>query len=219
MELKQRIIGLIVLLSLGVILVPLIFDSETVIKPDAATATQATLPTPKLSVASPAVKPSQAATQAQTQPATRPTIQPGKYGISAEKILEHQSQSMAYTESEVQELEDQEDEESSIAEMDAENVKQHSKNSKHSAKMNLADSSSGPWMIQLGVFSELANAKQLVNNLKSKGFKAFVEQDKKNHHVHRVFIGPEQDRDEADKMVAQLDLKHHIKSIVTRYKR
>lgn len=262
MEMKQRIIGLIVLLALGVILVPLIFDSETVIKPTriaVAESTQTKNPAPTLN--------NEAAPNKNFSPAPS-IIQPGAIEASANRMLEHQSQiSSPFALNEPQDFEDREEEElksdvdNQIAneeELQAElnsiedhpqseastttlaikkndgknaadkkfaptvNVAQKNKEPQHSTALQKnkapVSSAKGDWAVQLGSFSEVANANNLVSDLKSKGFNAFTERDRNNKSRHRVLIGPEVDRETADAVVAKLNQQHQIKSIVVRYR-
>jgi cell division septation protein DedD len=74
------------------------------------------------------------------------------------------------------------------------------------------------WTIQLGSFSEKANANKLVTQLQSKGFHAFAEQDELKKNVHRVLIGAEVDRAVADQIVVKLQNQLNIKGIVVRYR-
>lgn len=282
MEMKQRIIGLIVLLALGVILVPLIFDSETVIKPSRVAVAETKNPEATLNLTAP---PNKNFTPAPS------IIQPGAIEASANRMLEHPSQSSAFAFNEPQDFDDREDDElksdveNQIAneeELQAEfnSAEDHPQPEastkdlafkKNDAK-NLADkklphplnlaqknkelqpstavrknyesqlstvvqkgnesklsavaqkskashtSAQGNWAIQLGSFSEVANANNLVSDLKSKGFNAFTERHHNNKSRHRVLIGPEADRESADAIVAKLDQQHHIKSIVVRYR-
>ena len=218
MEMKQRIIGLVVLVALGVILVPLIFDSETVLKPDAVTA---------------------AAAQATTNKTLPHSIQPGQIEASADKILDHQPPMTAFAQTEPQDFEDRDEEESTVADLRDKTADNENEPLEREAPVKLTsaksavqkaavlksttghDESLAPvvWAIQLGVFSEAANANKLVAELKSKGFHAFVAHDNNQKNVHRVLIGPEKDRAVADETVAQLASEHHINSIVVRYKR
>lgn len=258
MEMKQRIIGLIVLLALGVILVPLIFDSETVIKPTRVAIAETKNSEPTLNLTA---TPNKNFTPAPS------IIQPGAIEASANRMLEHPSQSSAFAFNEPQDFDDRDEDElksdvdNQIANEEelqseiksVENQPQPEASTKDisikkfSAK-NLADkklapslkmaqknkepqpsialpknkaarsSAQGDWAIQLGSFSEVANANNLVDDLKSKGFKAFTESDRNNKSRHRVLIGPEVDRETADAIVAKLYQQHHMKSIVVRYR-
>jgi cell division septation protein DedD len=77
----------------------------------------------------------------------------------------------------------------------------------------------GVWVVQLGSFSDISNAKKLVSDLKSKGFNAFAQSDDSRKNVHRVFIGPEHERATAEKTVAHLQDHLHIQGIIVRYRR
>lgn len=235
MDMKQRIIGVVVLLALGVILLPLIFDSETVIKPSSRVAAESTIPAPKESVASTALP------NKNFSPAPA-IIQPGAIEASADKMLEHQYQSTPMGMNEAQDFEDRDDDESSNADIQDEIAKEEESaplskksietvrprvqaNREKNVKNLVVQERKNPtqpinkhgnWIIQLGSFSDVSNANKLVADLKSKGFSAFTERDHNNKNRHKVLIGPEEDREDADRTVAKLETQHHIKSIVVR---
>jgi len=235
MDMKQRIIGLVVLLAFGIILVPLLFDSETVIKPTPKLATRAPKPVPKMSVATAAIP--SAIPKKNFTPAPS-IIEPGAIEASAEKMLEHQHQTNTFVLNEPQDVEEHEEEDSEHADL-REQIAQEEKSAPVSQKpvetirpslperklvvqekqIFTSHTQQGNWVIQLGSFSEVSNANKLVAELKSKGFTAFTEQDHKNKNRHRVLIGPEEDRTLADKTVAKLEKQFHIKSIVVRVQR
>jgi DedD protein len=71
-------------------------------------------------------------------------------------------------------------------------------------------SATGMWAVQLGSFSNEANAERLAANLRKQGHAAFLS------HVstadgprHRVRIGPQKDRDAADAVAARLKSEGH----------
>lgn len=291
MEMKQRIIGIIVLVALAILLVPLIFDSEVA------------LPPPNhLPVANaPPIK-----NQQKTVAYQAPTIKPAQIQESSDKTLLHSTKDL--TTSDTNDSEDHEsfatnedDPQTPSPEDDLldkpvpqepqnhpilpkENVvtaKETSSNSKSTSddlvkeaalkiaiqkensekmiatkkiadkqnskvnalqhreftlssdkpkKQNIGNSiilkqnehivaGTGAWAIQLGSFSEIANANKLANHLKSKGFNAFTERDKLRNNVHRVLVGPAHDRNTAEKTMAQLKSNLNIQGIVVRYKR
>ena len=68
-----------------------------------------------------------------------------------------------------------------------------------------AASSSGMWAVQLGSFSNKANAEKLAADLRKQGYAAFLSQLKTSSgQLHRVRIGPQKDRESADAMAAKL---------------
>ena len=77
-----------------------------------------------------------------------------------------------------------------------------------------ASSTTGMWAVQLGSFSNKANAEKLAADLRKQGYAAFLSQlDTDSGTLHRVRIGPQKDRDAAEAMAARL-LKVDIKGQV-----
>jgi DedD protein len=77
-----------------------------------------------------------------------------------------------------------------------------------------ASSTTGMWAVQLGSFSNKANAEKLAADLRKQGYAAFLSQlDTSSGPLHRVRIGPQKDRDAAEAMAARL-LKVDIKGQV-----
>jgi len=76
------------------------------------------------------------------------------------------------------------------------------------------------WMIQVGSFSHNENAEKLVQQLRAKSFAADIEQvSVKGNVLFRVLIGPEVDRNKAEKLlqsvnaeVKQLNIEGTLKS-------
>jgi DedD protein len=61
------------------------------------------------------------------------------------------------------------------------------------------------WAVQLGSFSDKANAENLAANLRKQEYAAFLSQLMKNGTaLHRVRVGPQQDRQSAEAMAAKL---------------
>jgi DedD protein len=66
-------------------------------------------------------------------------------------------------------------------------------------------SSSGMWAVQMGSFSSKANAEKLAADLRKQGYAAFLSQVKTSSgQLHRVRIGPQKDRESAEAMAAKL---------------
>ncbi len=301
MEMKQRIIGIIVLVALAVLLVPLIFDSEVALPPPNH------LPVANATVKQPANN------EQKTVAYQAPTIKPAQIQQASDKTLVHNTQfSKASTTNEINEHEDivveddnqipysddeildkpekpaetaqntetnilpkepsptkepapaketankakssndelvkeaalklaiqKEDsqkrdttdiqnhrqfkftsEKSEETKIVSEKIKSQNKlaNLKTKQKTHVA-STSGGWVIQLGSFSEQANANKLANRLKSKGFNAFTERDRSRKNIHRVLVGPSQDRIAAEKTLAQLKNDANIHGIIVRVQR
>jgi cell division septation protein DedD len=76
-------------------------------------------------------------------------------------------------------------------------------------------SSTGGWMVQLGVFSIQANAERLAQELKSQGFRALVsENGGGGRPLWRVRAGPVAERAAAEQLSAKLRAAGHAGSIV-----
>lgn len=67
-------------------------------------------------------------------------------------------------------------------------------------------SSTGMWAVQLGSFSNEANAERLAADLRQQGFAAFLSKlETGNGELHRVRVGPQRDREAAETMLARLE--------------
>ncbi|MGB5580120.1 MAG: SPOR domain-containing protein [Woeseia sp.] len=66
-------------------------------------------------------------------------------------------------------------------------------------------STTGMWAVQLGSFSNKANADRLAAELRGKGYAAFLSQTNDGGKaLHRVRVGPQKDRDSAETIAARL---------------
>ena len=78
-----------------------------------------------------------------------------------------------------------------------------------------AASSTGMWAVQLGSFSNRENAERLAADLREDGYAAFLSGlDTANGQLHRVRIGPQQDRDAAESVAASLTRSGHSGQVV-----
>jgi DedD protein len=76
-------------------------------------------------------------------------------------------------------------------------------------------SSTGGWMVQLGVFANYANANRLAEELKSQGFHALVsENGAGGRPLWRVRAGPVAERAAAEQLSARLRAAGHAGSVV-----
>ena len=74
------------------------------------------------------------------------------------------------------------------------------------------------WVVQVGSFEQRANANQLRDKLRHKGFAAFVEPRKDSHDkVYRVRVGPELKRPTAEDLQKKLLKQEKLKGIVMQY--
>ena len=75
------------------------------------------------------------------------------------------------------------------------------------------------WVIQAGSFSNRSNADKLTQQLRNKGFSAFVEQaEVQGKTVARVLVGPEADRRLAEQLMARLNRELKASKLVGKLK-
>jgi DedD protein len=76
-------------------------------------------------------------------------------------------------------------------------------------------SETGMWAVQLGSFSNQANAERLAAELRKQGYAAFLSQLKTaDGSLHRVRIGPQKDRDSAEAVAAKLKAAGQASQVV-----
>ncbi len=70
-----------------------------------------------------------------------------------------------------------------------------------------SESATGMWAVQIGSFSNKANADRLAAGLREKGYAAFLSQVKTDNggELHRVRIGPQKDRASAEAVASKLE--------------
>lgn len=75
------------------------------------------------------------------------------------------------------------------------------------------------WVIQVASLSAQAAATKLRDQLQAEGYRAYVRAvPMASGTIHRVFIGPKQDKTEAIAIKAQLDKRHKVNSLVLPFK-
>jgi DedD protein len=74
------------------------------------------------------------------------------------------------------------------------------------------------WALQVGSFSNETNALVMRDQLRAKGYKAYVETvAQKNGEAFKVRIGPDLDKSRLEKLANQLASKENIKSIIVKH--
>lgn len=74
------------------------------------------------------------------------------------------------------------------------------------------------WAVQLGVFSQLANARDLQQRANAAGFHAILQSSTHGGtQQHRVFVNPKLDRIDAEATAAEVHRKLGVDGYVTRY--
>lgn len=76
-------------------------------------------------------------------------------------------------------------------------------------------STTGMWAVQLGSFGNEANAERLAADLRKQGFAAFLsELNTAEGALHRVRVGPQKDREDAEAMAERLGRAGHKGQVV-----
>jgi DedD protein len=74
------------------------------------------------------------------------------------------------------------------------------------------------WVVQLGSFSSQTNAENLILNLQSEGYPAYIEEiTVESGSVFRVRVGPEISKSSAEITLTELDEKFSLKGILLQY--
>ena len=77
------------------------------------------------------------------------------------------------------------------------------------------ESTTGMWAVQLGSFSNQANAERLAADLRKEGYAAFLSQlNTGSKDLHRVRVGPQKDRASAESVAAKLSAAGHKGQVV-----
>jgi DedD protein len=79
-----------------------------------------------------------------------------------------------------------------------------------------ASAAAGGWTVQVGSFSEEANAKRQADRVASYGYKAAVSRSSVNGRVtHRVRVGPQESRSQAEAVASSLSAHGFVAQVVT----
>lgn len=190
-QVKQRIIGAIVLVSLGVIFIPMLLNSERSLD-DGMPVFGSNIPD----------KPHYITDKEQIAPVagSNAMIIKSQPDFDARVIDEHTPKTKKKVVA-------------SFAKIDSKNKETTSK--KKTVSNTQTKKTAKAWAIQVGSFTERKNAFSLRNKLRSKKFTAFVESvETKKGQVFRVRVGPEIKRAEAEKIQKKLLAELKIKGLV-----
>lgn len=224
-KLKHRIVGGLVLFSVAVIAVPLLFDSEQSKKTVSLSETavppnpQAKLKTIDIPVVDkwsgktmPDVVPEPIVSSQEEPPknlinpvvAQQPTVKPDPEPTQAKKVVPKEVQS--------------EEKPPVVA---AQKPRQVSEPAKVETKPKLVTipERGKAWVVQVGSFSERANAERLRDKLIKSGYRAFVSQSRsKNRTVVRVRVGPELLKENAVKLSRKLQKELSMQTMVVEHR-
>ena len=187
-DLKQRIVGGVVIICVLAIFLPVILHKP---KNEAVQSVPMTIPQPQsvsqLSLQLPAQQPSnvqQAAAVIKSTPATKLA--------QAERAITQPQQA-------------QSDHQSPVAKI-------------NTRILQAAVTTPQAWVVQLGSFSQRANVQRLVKQLRHHGFDAYTRtQAHGTQSITQVFVGPEISRDTINKINKKLLSQFHLQGVVRKY--
>lgn len=92
--------------------------------------------------------------------------------------------------------------------------------SNHPADKNLSQLKTAAWVVQMGSFKNKSNAQRLANQLRAKGYKAFMHNAKSAHGEERtqVYVGPEYKKVAAAELATKLEEVSKLHGIIVHYK-
>jgi DedD protein len=191
---KRRVVGTIVLLALALIILPQLFDGEGSYQP-----------------------------QVQSRIPERPiiTLLPEPQQVRPVMIGDLQSPSVG-AEAESVELTERaaDSDESEPARVDsAASVTNLSTDTDSRPTLNAAGLPDG-WVVQLGTFGDLDNARKLLTDLLAKGYKAYERRSLRDEReMSTILVGPVIVKAEAERLLTELAAALDLKPLIKRYER
>lgn len=209
-NLKQRLVGAVVLISLAVIFLPLVFDGQ---QQRIDTAPYAIPEKPVISIVAPDVKPLEQEVAVHAKAIS--TVEAERAALESQgDQFEHQPESVAQpVESPAVAIASPgTSSEAYIAQ--EKKVDQELQGKPVEQTVDLADA----WMIQVGAFSSRDNAMGLQDKLKAGGYPAFVRTSKGASTIlYKVYVGPEIRRAQLESQKAELEAKFKLKALILKY--
>jgi len=211
-QIKQRVIGAIVLVSLGVIFIPMLLNSERSLD-DGMPVFGSNIPDKPEYISKPA--------QTNSQSTSSPIIIKSQADFESRVIIDERSGDAKNTGQKSVGQKKVVSKESKDSSTKTANSTKQAKKASAAKQIITAKAQPGAkqsvkaWAIQVGSFSDKSNAFKLRNKLRKSKFTAFVESVKtKKGQVYRVRVGPEIKRTEAEKVQKKLVARLKIKGLV-----
>ncbi len=215
-NLKQRIVGALVLVSLAVIFLPLVFDRQ---RQRIDTAAYAIPEKPALTITAPDATPLEQEARAEYQT------------IASVEAARAEQDAASGANAITDQLPTATDGEDAAPPPASTNPASLSQSREYLEKEKQVDASlrdkpvtqvadlADAWVIQVGAFSNSANAKTLQDKLKSAGYPAFVKSTRSSSGttLHKVFVGPEIRRADLDHQKTELERKYQLKALILKY--
>jgi DedD protein len=204
-QLKQRLVGAVVLVSLAVIFIPIILpgsggDSAKLVSKNIPPEPDYRFPPPKKPPKAPSI-------------GNAPIVPIGDSkdtSTSSAKDKKPDENNTAGTADKIQE-------EKTVAKTEVAKVITTSKQQPVTSEDIKSGQTTG-WIVQVGSFSSEPNARALRDKLRKMGYACFVEAVKNNSGmVYRVRVGPELTRASAEKLRDQMTRKAKVKGLVQTY--
>jgi DedD protein len=195
---KQRIVGTVVLLALGLIFLPIIFDGEGSYQ----TPVSSRIPEPPNVPILPESEPNRPRILAESEPAAN--ITPTTEEIAAS--------------SDEQQPDPVTDEVAAEPEEPQVEVVESQPDFDREAPRLAADGLPEGWVVRLGTFANAANARNLVTRLQDSGYKAYSRNlDNDQGSLTAVFVGPWLQRDQVEDYQRRLQDEFQLSGMIVRY--
>ncbi|USA43199.1 SPOR domain-containing protein [Spongiibacter taiwanensis] len=216
---RQRLVGALVLLCLGVIVWSMLFTGSVDHRVDRETQIP---PAPEIEpvLDTPPQRPEGVPSVADNQLPSQPTLPPMDGEPDDGQGVRAASEPPPLVEAEQAETENTKPEPSkSVSQPPAEKPTADSSQSEAPKKPGL-DKRGLPeaWVVQVGSFGSRANADKLVQRLRARGYKAFHDQfSSGGRELYRVQVGPVLEEARARSLKTEIDQGFNVKSIVNRF--
>ena len=215
-NLKQRLVGALVLISLAVIFVPLMFDGQ---QQRIDTSTYDIPEKPAITITAPNVVPLEQEARQQYEEviqvteakkaqdeATAPIDQAVQAAVDKVAAAPAQATPSTSPADPVEQTREY------LAQEKA--VDDSLQDQPVTAALPLAEA----WVIQVGAFSSEPNAQGLRDKLKAAGYTAFVKGIKgANGPLYKVYVGPEIRRAQMEQQKTELERKYNLKALILKY--
>lgn len=195
-SLKQRVVGALILLALGVIFVPLLFETDS----------RRTLDRTSQVPPAPDIQPMTVA-----EPTRNPEVRPMKPAETMYQLLPESETEAATEPAPVAPA-------TTVVSSPAPTADLVVKQAEPDRKLLDQQGIANAWMVQVSSFGSEQNAHALRDELLKDGFTAFTRTfDSGSGKVTRVFVGPKISREKASELKETLDTKLNVKTLVVSF--
>lgn len=206
---KQRMVGAIFILSLGVIMIPVLFDTPHV----EATAVAEKPRTPDMPDVAAVNEINYVFTDLESNFAKADTVAVDN-PLPDTTLAQIESEPLVIEPDTQVTIEPQDND--AVTQEQAKPVAPKPAPATPVIRTKVAAEGVGDWTIQLGAFSSRQNASVLLKKLSQQGFESYVKDDKQRKLV-RVFVAPGVNHDNAQLLLSKLDKQLGIKGMIVRF--